>query len=101
MMERQLPTPADQLRTPLLPSLLSDPRFQNLLAKAETHQRQFRPKETVRLEREGRLTTVLQERTHACWESLKAARQQGINMLEAQEVAFPMILLPDESEDRS
>jgi hypothetical protein len=81
-----------------LESLLADPRFQNLLAKAETHQRKFRPSETEKLEKEGRLTAVLQERTQSCWESLAVARKQGLNMLAAQELAFPMILLPDESE---
>jgi hypothetical protein len=84
----------------LKPELLEDPRFQNLLAKAETHQRKFRPKETAALEREGRLTAVLLERTLICWESLSAARRRGMKMLEAQEVALPMILLPDEDEQR-
>jgi hypothetical protein len=30
---------------------------------------------------------------------LKSARQGGMTMLEAQEIAFPIILLPDENED--
>ncbi len=79
--------------------VLDDPRFQALLAKAETHQRKFRPKETEVLERAGRLIEVLQERTLTCWESLVAARKRGMTMLEAQEEAFPMILSPDEDEE--
>jgi hypothetical protein len=46
---------------------LADERFQNLFAKAETHQRKFRPKETVRLESQNRLTPLLQERTLNRW----------------------------------
>jgi hypothetical protein len=78
--------------------LHDDPRFQNLLAKAETHQRKFRPRETAQLEAENRLAAVLEERTAACWESLKAARRSGLNILEAEEEALPMILLPEEEE---
>jgi hypothetical protein len=78
--------------------LLLDDRFINLLAKAETHQRQFRPKETAELEQENQLATVLFERTKGCWENLKAARQSGMTISEAQEVAFPIILVPDEEE---
>jgi hypothetical protein len=83
----------------LTPELLSDPRFKNLLAKAETHQRQFRPKETKMLESQGKLQSVLQQRTLACWEELKAARQAGMSLDQAQEIAFPAILLPDERDD--
>jgi hypothetical protein len=79
--------------------LLNDPRFQSLLAKAETHQRKFRPKETAALEAAGRLMPVLEERAWTCWESLSAARKRGMTMLEAQEEAFPMILLPTEEDE--
>jgi hypothetical protein len=75
------------------------PAFQNLLAKAETHQHQFRPKETEQLQREGKLEEVLMLRTQLCWDSLKACRKAGMNMVEAQEIAFPYILLPDEDDD--
>jgi hypothetical protein len=79
--------------------LLEDHRFQSLMGKAETHQRKFRPVETKAMEKEGRLTLVLQERTQTCWLALKNARQGGMTMLEAQEVAFPIILLPDEENE--
>jgi hypothetical protein len=75
------------------------PAFQNLLAKAETHQREFRPKETERLESEGKLDEVLMIRTRACWDELKAARSSGMRLDEAKEVALPLILVPDEDED--
>lgn len=75
------------------------PAFQNLLAKAETHQLQFRPRESEELEREGRLAEILRERAQSCWEALSAARRHGMNMIEAQEEALPIILLPDESEE--
>ena len=78
------------------PNYLEDPRFQNLLAKAETHQRKFRPRETALLEANGTLTQVLEERTKECWEILSQARKAGMNMIEAQEEAFPIILLPEE-----
>lgn len=76
--------------------LNADPRFQNLLAKAETHQRKFRPMETARLEQDGRLEAVVEQRARACWDSLKAARHAGMNLFEAEEVALPLILLPAE-----
>jgi hypothetical protein len=85
-------------QTAISSTLLADERFQNLLGKAETHQRKFRPRETAKLEAEGGLTTVLQERTQSCWESLKAARKRGMTLMEAQEEAFPIILLPDEDD---
>jgi hypothetical protein len=76
------------------------PAFQNLLAKAETHQRRFRPNETEQLEREGKLDEVLMIRRRACWDELKAARRSGMTLIEAQEIAFPIILLPDEDDDQ-
>lgn len=79
--------------------LLQDPRFQNLLAKAETHQREFRPKETIELEKNGTLMSVLEQRARACWDCLNSAREAGMTQLEAQEVALPLILLPDETEE--
>jgi len=72
--------------------LLTDPRFQNLLGKAEAHPWKFRPRESARLEAAGELTTELQTRTKECWESLKACRQSGVTLTEAQEVAYPIIL---------
>jgi hypothetical protein len=78
---------------------LSDPRFQNLLAKADAHQRQFRPKETAELEKSGNLESVLVQRTELCWAMLKQARETGANLLEAEELAYPTILLPAEDED--
>jgi hypothetical protein len=81
------------------PELLEDYRFQNLLGKAATHQRNFRPKETARLEKDNLLMPTLLGRTKTCWEALKSARLSGMTMLEAQEIAFPIILLPDERDD--
>ena len=51
-----------------LEKLKTYPAFQNLLAKAETHQRKSRPNETARLEVQGRLKSELEQRTQACWE---------------------------------
>jgi hypothetical protein len=91
------------------PALLTDPRFQALLGKAATHQRKFRPLETKQLEKDSLaqnlnkdslLMQILLERTQTCWLALKSARQNGMTMLEAQEVAFPIILLPDERDEQ-
>ena len=76
--------------------LLADPRFQNLYAKAEAHQDQFRPKETAQLEALNELESILQQRTKRSWDSLKAARKAGMTLMEAQEIAFPYILVPAE-----
>lgn len=76
--------------------LLTDPRFQNLLGKAEAHQWRFRPRESARLEAAGELMAELQTRTEECWDSLKACRQSGMTLTEAQEVAYPIILLQSE-----
>jgi hypothetical protein len=76
--------------------LLNDPRFQNLLAKAEAHQWKFRPRESERLSSTGTLQALLQERTKECWELLVAARKAGHSLSEAQEIAYPKILVPSE-----
>ena len=81
------------------PELLNDQRFRNLLGKAATHQRKFRPTETKRLEKADLLMKTLLERTQTCWLALKNARQSGMTMQEAQELAFPIILLPDERDE--
>jgi hypothetical protein len=79
--------------------LSSDQRFTNLLSKAETHQCQFRPNETKRLEANGTLMSVLRQRTRECWPALEAARKSGLNLIEANEIAMPSILMPDEKEE--
>jgi hypothetical protein len=81
-----------------LTALKEYPAFQNLRAKAETHQREFRPEETKRLEKNGQLDQVLDERTESCWNTLADCRAAGMHMNEAEEIALPTILLPSETE---
>jgi hypothetical protein len=75
------------------------PVFQNLRAKAETHQLQFRPKESLKLQNNGTLNKVLDQRTESAWNALRDCRANGMNQHEAEEVALPNILLPTERED--
>lgn len=82
-----------------LDELLTNPVFQNLLGKAETHEWEFRPKEAERLEAEGKLQSLLVQRTKACWDELRACRRSGMTQWEAEEVALPLILVPDETEN--
>ena len=77
--------------------LLSDPRFQNLLGKAEAHQWKFRPKESARLDLTGELLPLLQQRTKECWELLSVSRKSGMSLSEAQEIAYPKILVQGET----
>jgi hypothetical protein len=77
--------------------LMSDPRFQNLLGKAESHQWKFRPKESEHLDSTGELLPMLQRRTKECWEMLSLSRKSGMSLSEAQEVAYPKILVPSET----
>jgi len=77
--------------------LLTDPRFQNLLGKAESHQWKFRPKESELLDSTGELLPMLQRRTKECWEVLSISRKAGMSLTEAQEVAYPKILVPSET----
>ena len=77
--------------------LMSDPRFQNLLGKAESHQWKFRPRESERLDSTGELLPMLQRRTKECWEVLSTSRKAGMSLSEAQEVAYPKILVPSET----
>lgn len=77
--------------------LMSDPRFQNLLGKAESHQWKFRPKESALLDSTGELVPMLQRRTKECWELLSISRKAGMSLSEAQEVAYPKILVPSET----
>jgi hypothetical protein len=89
-------TIADSLTTD--EPLLFDQRFMTLFAKAETHQRKFRPKETRRLLQAKQLGPVLLERTKSCWEILKTVRERGMTLQQAEEEALPIILVPDENE---
>lgn len=77
--------------------LMTDPRFQNLLGKAESHQWKFRPKESAILDSSGALLPMLQRRTKECWELLSISRKAGMSLMEAQELAYPKILVPSES----
>ena len=92
------PTPKQSQREPL-EKLKQYPAFQNLRAKAETHQLQFRPKETERLRQAGTLNQVLDERTQSAWNSLSDNRANGMNLHEAEEIAPPSILLPSEKQE--
>jgi hypothetical protein len=82
-----------------LEKLKSYPAFQNLRAKAETHQLQFRPKETEHLRKTNQLSQVLDQRTESAWNSLRDNRANGMNQHEAEEVALPHILLPSEQQE--
>ncbi len=83
-----------------LEKLRTYPAFQNLRAKAETHQLQFRPKETARLRKAGTLDKVLDERTQSAWNALQDCRNNGMHLNEAEELAYPMMLLPSEREEK-
>ena len=82
-----------------LNTLKTYPAFQVLRAKAETHQVQFRPKESLRLHNQGRLEQVLDERTEQAWNVLSDCRKNGMNLNEAEELALPYILLSSEKEE--
>lgn len=75
------------------------PVFRHLLAKAETHELQFRPKEAERLRAKGMLKEVLLERTESCWNTMRDCRANGMHQNEADEIALPSILLPSEKEE--
>src|SRR5215469_3341158 len=75
------------------------PAFQALRAKAQTHQFQFRVKESERLKQLGKLDEVLDSRTESAWNALLDCRRNGMNQHEAEEVALPNILLPSEQEE--
>ena len=82
-----------------LEKLKTYPVFQHLRAKVETHQLQFRPKESLRLQNQGKLHEVLDRRTESAWNTLADCPAAGMHLNEAQEVAFPHILLPDEKDE--
>jgi hypothetical protein len=77
---------------PRVEKLKQYPAFQALRAKAETHQCQFRVKETARLKQQGRLDEVLDSRTESAWNALVDCRRNRMNQHEAEEVALPNIL---------
>jgi hypothetical protein len=83
-----------------LEKLKEYPAFQNLRAKAETHQLQFRPKESHRLQQQGTLDQTLDQRTESAWNALQDSRANGMHQNEAEEVALPNILLPSEQEEK-
>jgi hypothetical protein len=81
-----------------LEKLKTYPAFQVLRAKAETHQLQFRPKQTKELQADGTLGEVLDERTQSAWNIL-ADRRNGMHLHEAEEIALPLILVRSEKQD--
>jgi hypothetical protein len=91
-------SPRTSPREPL-DKLKDNPVFQNFRAKAETHQLQFRPKESLKLKNNGTLSQVLDQRTLSAWNALRDCRANGMNQNEAEEVALPNILLPSEREE--
>jgi hypothetical protein len=42
---------------------------------------------------------VLDERTESCWNFLVDAQRRGYHLNEAEELAYPLILLPSEKEE--
>ncbi len=63
--------------------LLTDPRFENLLAKIEAHQWEFLPRKSEILEAAGELRAELEARAKECWELLKACRVAAMTLVEA------------------
>src|SRR5450432_1928021 len=53
-----------------LEKLKNYPAFQNLRDKAETHQLQFRPKESKLLKKHRTFNQVLDERTQSAWNAM-------------------------------
>ena len=82
-----------------LEKLKEYPAFQNLRAKAELYQLKFRPKESLKLQNNGTLSQMLDQRTLSAWNALRDCRANGMNQNEAEEVALPNILLPSEREE--
>ena len=80
-------------------NLKTYPVFQHLRANAEAHQLTFRPKESLKLQNNGTLNQVLDNRTESAWNALRDCRANGMNQNEAEEVAFPNMLLPSEQEE--
>ena len=58
-----------------LEKLKTYPAFQNLRAKAEAHQLQFRPTESEELKKQGRFHQVLDERAESAWNVLADNRR--------------------------
>ena len=54
-----------------LEKLKTYPAWQNLRAMAETHQLKLRPKESLRLQNNGTLDSVLDLRTESTWNALR------------------------------
>jgi hypothetical protein len=82
-----------------LEKLKQYPAFQVLRTKAETHQLQFRPKQSQELQEQGTLGEVLDERTQSAWNILADCRRNGMHLNEAEELALPLILVRSEKQD--
>jgi hypothetical protein len=75
------------------------PAFQSLRAKAETHQLQFRPRESARLKKSGQFESLIDQRTEQAWNALADARKSGLHLNEAEELALPIILVKSEYQE--
>ena len=72
------------------------PAFQALRAKAETWELTSRPKEAKRLKAAGTFDEIIDSRAESCWNAVADCQRAGMNLIEAQEVAYPNIYLPSE-----
>jgi len=93
-MSRSQSKPREPLET-----LKTYPGFQALRAKAETHQLQFRPKESERMKQNNSLDEILDSRAESAWNSLKDNLANGANLNEAEEIALQNILVLSEKEE--
>jgi hypothetical protein len=57
------------------------------------------PKESLKLQNNGTLSQVLDQRTLSAWNTLRDCRANAMNQNEAEEVALPTILPPSEQEE--
>lgn len=82
-----------------LSEMMQLPAFQNLLAKVETNYYRNRPKEAERMEQDGSLPSLLQERTKQAWEILAQARAKGTPMAQAEDMIAEIVYPPLESDE--
>lgn len=82
-----------------LEKLKTYPAFQNLRAKAESHQLKYRPKESQQLKDRGTLNSALDERAESAWNILQDARANGQHQNEAEELANEILLPRSEKQD--
>lgn len=87
------------MNTDSLQDVKDDPRFQAMVAKADTHLSIHRPKQYAELKQSGKLQSHLESNALQAWNSVNQYLAQGLHRSQAEELSLDPILPRSEQQD--